>query len=133
MYPTMKKSFLMCLLLISTAQLIKAQTNTVSGSVKDEKGTPLHFVFVGDSESKNAVLSDSLGNFTIAVKPDSKLEFELAGYENTTINPDKNNAPLQIVLKAGSSTANSQGTVSTKLVETNSNEALPTMGDGGLI
>ncbi len=123
----------MCLLFIATAQLIKAQTNTVSGSVKDEKGTPLHFVFVGDSESKNAVLSDSLGNFTIGIKPGSKLEFELAGYENTTINPDKNNASLQIVLKAGSSTANSQGTVSTKLVETNSNEALPTMGDGGLI
>jgi hypothetical protein len=129
----MKKSFLMCLLLIATAQLIEAQTSAVTGSIKDEKGNPLHFVFVGDSEYKNAVFSDSLGNFTIAVKPDSKLEFELAGYENATISTDKNNAGPQIVLKAQGSAANTQGNVSTKLVETNSNELLPTLGDGGLI
>lgn len=108
----MKKTLFMWLLTIVTAQVASAQTNA-TGSVKDEKGNPLHFVFVGDSQYKNAAYSDSLGNFTIAVHPDSKLQLELAGYQNASIDAGKNSAGLQIVLIPLGS-ANSNSTVSTK-------------------
>ena len=55
----MKKKFLLLALIIAVTQLAKAQVNTVAGSVKDEKGNPLHFVFVGDSQYRNATFSDS--------------------------------------------------------------------------
>src|ERR1700710_728105 len=87
--PTMKKTFLLLALIIAVTQLAKAQINTVTGSVKDEKGNPLHFVFVGDSKYKNATFSDSLGNFAIAVHPDSKLQFQLAGHKDATAGADK--------------------------------------------
>src|ERR1700712_2560961 len=95
---TMKKTFLLLALIIALAQLTKAQTNTVTGSVKDEKGAPLHYVFVGDSQYRNATFSDSLGNFTIAVHPDSKLQFQLAGHKDATAGADK--ASLQVVLES---------------------------------
>jgi len=102
----MRRFFLMWLLVIITLHIAKAQTGTASGSVKDGKGNPLHFVFVGDEQYKEAVYSDSSGNFTIMVHPDSKLQFELAGYKDTTVSIGKNQ-DLQVVLRSfGNSTSN---------------------------
>jgi hypothetical protein len=100
----MKKPYLLLLLMIATLHIVKAQTN-VTGSVKDDKGTPLHYVFIEDTQYKIATFSDSLGNFTIALHPDSKVQFELAGYDSATA-ANGNNANFQIVLKAVSATSN---------------------------
>ncbi len=95
----MKKIYL-ALLVVFAATTLKAQDNTVSGSVQDETGKPLHFVFVGDSKYETAVFSDSLGNFTIPVHPDSKLQFELEGRQKTSVASDKISPNLLIVLKS---------------------------------
>ena len=49
------------------------------------KESPYIFVFVGDDQHRSAVFSDSFGNFSIPVYPDSKLKFELRGYEDMLI------------------------------------------------
>lgn len=129
----MKKTFLIGLLLILTTLITNAQTNTVTGSVKDEQGNPLHYVFVLDEQAKNAVFTDSLGNFTSTGNPVSKLQFNLAGHEGKTVNvTDK--AALQVVLKstAASGLSNAPTTISTQITTTNTH-ALATIGDGGVI
>ena len=83
------KIILSVLLITLTIQLTKAQNNSITGSVQDENGKLLHFVFVSDGKYKNAAFSDSLGSFTISVHADSKLEFELESYRDTSINADK--------------------------------------------
>src|SRR5476651_2438632 len=95
----MKKFLVICLLLATASQLTQAQNTTATGSVKDDKGNPLHNVFVGDMQYKTATFSDSLGNFTIAVHPDSKLQLQLAGYESASVTVDKSASP-QVVLKS---------------------------------
>lgn len=81
----MKKALFICILLLAAVQLTKAQVNQISGMVTDAKGNPLHDVFVADEQYKTATFSDSLGNFTIAVRPDSKFHFERAGFKDTLI------------------------------------------------
>jgi hypothetical protein len=100
-------------------QITQAQISTVTGSVKNEKGNPLHFVFIVDGQYKDAAYSDSTGNFTISVHPDSKLKFELAGYKDTLIGIDKNQ-DLQVVLRSLSiatsiNSLNTKSTVSDKV------------------
>src|ERR1041385_964632 len=128
----MKKAYLILLLLSAAALFANAQINTVTGMVKDEQGNPLHFVLVGDMQNNYAVFTDSLGNFSIPAKIDSKLKFSLLGYKEETILASGSN--LQVVLKStGEATSDAQATVSTDLKTTNANEPLATMGDGGVI
>jgi hypothetical protein len=94
------KIILSAFFVILTIQLTKAQNKTITGSVQDQNGRLLHFVFVGDIEYKNAVFSDSVGTFTIPVHADSKLQFKLEGYQDTLIVADKIKPGLQIVLKS---------------------------------
>ena len=129
---SMKKTFLISLLLTITALVANAQTNTVTGIIKDEQGNPLHFVFVGDMQNKYAVFTDSLGNFSIPAPPDSKLKVSLLGYKDEAVAAGNGN--LQVVLKsAGDGAAEAQASVSTDLQTTNTNGPLATMGDGGVI
>jgi hypothetical protein len=133
----MKKAFLIWLLIIATAQIVAAQSNIVSGSVKDEKGNPLHFVFVVDNQYKNAAYTDSLGSFTISVNPDSKLQFELPGYKSVLINEDKSNAMQVVLTSLGSGSDNLSGAdnapSSQIIVQNTGNSADATVGTGGVI
>ncbi len=108
----MRKTMLMLLLVSSAIQITLGQTNTIAGSVKNAKGTPLRFVFVADPQYKNGAYSDSLGNFTIAVYPDSKLEFQLPGFKDTTMAVDKAGADMQVTL-LGEGANGSSGSVGT--------------------
>lgn len=78
---------------------VKAQNTTVTGSVKDETGKLLHYVFIDDSNYNNAELTDSLGNFTITAHPDSKLLFKLDGYRDTVISANSIAAGAPVMLK----------------------------------
>lgn len=126
----MKKTYLIGLVLSAAGFIASAQTNAITGAVKDQQGNPLRFVFVGDMQNKYAVFTDSLGNFSMSAKSDAKLKFSLLGYkeENVAVN----GASLQVVLKASGDAADAQ-TVSTDLKTTDSNQPLATMGDGGVI
>lgn len=128
----MKKLFFILLLLQSASLFTKAQINTVTGMVKDDQGNPLHYVFVGDMANKNAVFTDSLGNFSITANPGSKLKMSLLGYKEEVVAADKSN--LQVVLKAtGEALADAQASVSASLQTKSDNMSLATIGDGGVI
>jgi hypothetical protein len=105
---------------------LKAQTGTVTGTVKSDKGDPLHYVFVLDDQDKTAAFTDSLGNFSIQAKQGAKLQFDLPGYNDAAITADKSD--LQVVLAgAGSSSAGATSTSSGQTVtETVSKNELAT-------
>jgi hypothetical protein len=127
------KNLLLLLLLIPLSLITHAQSNTITGTVKDEQGNPLHYVFVLDEQAKNAVFTDSLGNFSITGNLVSKLHFNLAGHEGKTVDvADK--AALQVVLKStdAAGSGNTPTTISAQITTTNTN-ALATIGDGGVI
>jgi hypothetical protein len=124
----MKKIFFMCLLTLATV-MAKAQTTT--GSVKDDKGNPVHYVFVLNGQSKNATYTDSLGNFAISSNAGDKLQFQHSGYKNATADVS-GNAGLQIVLSANGSPDTDQGTLSTRVTAGSANDNA-TMGNGGAI
>ncbi len=102
----MKKTIFITLLGVFAAGSVWAQTATITGSVKDERGTPLHYVFVGDIQGKNGAFTDSLGNFTVTTNPGAKLDFDLAGFKDTSITAVKDASP-QIVLKGLTGTSKS--------------------------
>lgn len=108
----MKKIFFICLLSSVAAQFVFAQTSNIIGTVKDEKGNPLHFVFVGNVNEKIAAYTDSMGNFNLAVAPGTKLEFDLRGYEGTSLTINKADDSPQVTLKS-ISTGVSNNSVST--------------------
>lgn len=99
------KLFFSILFTALAISLVKAQNTTVTGSVKDETGKLLHYVFIDDNNYKNAELTDSLGNFTIAAHPDSKLLFKLDGYRDTVISANAIAAGTPITLKPAPSQA----------------------------
>jgi hypothetical protein len=89
------------LLLFFTALEIQtaiAQNNTIKGSVQGESGKLLHFVVVADSKYNNVAFTDSVGDFTIAAHPDSKLLFQLDGYRDTLIDASTINQNQQVNL-----------------------------------
>jgi hypothetical protein len=97
----MKKTLFICVLTLATAQLTQAQVSNITGIVADAKGNPLHDVFVADNHYKTATFSDSLGSFSIAVRPDSKLHFERAGFKDTLIVTVKSG--MQVAMSPGAS------------------------------
>lgn len=101
----MKKLSLLFFLLISIFEITIAQTITVTGSVKNEKGIALPFAFVQDKQIQSAVYADSLGNFSIRANSNSALQFSLKGYSDTLIKIE-NNTDLQVTLRYNGSTQN---------------------------
>src|SRR5437879_6386522 len=111
----MKKTLSILLLLTAAVQFSKAQDSTTAwGTVQDTGGKPLHFVFAGDVTSKNVAFTDSLGNFSVAVKPGTKLIFELQGYKDTVISNVNAGSGLLVILKRSNATAD-VGTISAKM------------------
>lgn len=95
------KVFLFTLLTFLTLQAAEAQVSTITGSVQDEETTRLlHFVFIKDSKYGNSTFSDSLGNFTIALHPDSKISFRIEGYRDTLIAAGKLGQGAQVQLQS---------------------------------
>ena len=64
-------SLLSVLMLLCT--LAFAQTRTVSGVVRDEKGDPVPFATIQESGTKNAAQADANGGFIIKIGQNSKL------------------------------------------------------------
>lgn len=108
----MKKIFSVCLVIMTMAQIAQSQTNNITGTVKNQQGNPLHFVFVHDQKSTNATFTDSLGNFSVVANPAAAFQFEATGYKDTLVNGDKLGANPQIVLISNGS-ASAEAAVST--------------------
>jgi hypothetical protein len=122
------KTFFSILLLLVSVKLTSAQSLT--GSVTDEKGKPIHGVFIVDTQAANAAFTDSLGNFSIF-----KLRFEVAGFKDTTISVDKMAPGPQIIMRTlGAVGGNSVASLSTRITQGgNDNNLSTTMADGGVI
>lgn len=113
----MYKYFIICFLMILCVH-IKAQ-NRIEGVVRDSKGNDLRYVFVESLQIKDAVYTDSLGNFSIKAKQGSLLLLKYPGAKDSTVNVT--GTPLEIVLnvngnKHTSETFNTKNTVSSQPV-----------------
>ena len=83
-------SLLTMLMLCGT--LAFAQTRTVSGVVRDDKGDPIPFATVTEAGTRNAVQADANGNFTIKVGDNARLAVSATGFSAQTINVSGNTA-----------------------------------------
>ena len=96
----------------------KAQTTDVSGTVKDDQGQPVHFVFVKDSQSKSSTFTDSLGNFTLKTNPGSSLYVSAFGYRDTLVTISAT-ASSEIILRTAVNISNSKAATVSKPSITN--------------
>ncbi|HEY9002205.1 MAG TPA: hypothetical protein VIM89_12690 [Mucilaginibacter sp.] len=93
------KTILLLFISALTINIASAQSNTIKGTIQGENGKLLHFAMVGDSKYNNVAFTDSVGDFTIAVHPDSKLLFQSEGYRDTLIDAGTMSQNPQINLK----------------------------------
>lgn len=78
-------SMLTMLMLFST--LAFAQTRTVTGVVKNDKGDPLPFATILETGTRNATKADENGLFSIKIKDNGQLTISATGSETKTITP----------------------------------------------
>ena len=57
-----------------------AQTRTVSGQIKNDKGEAVPFATVTEMGTQNAVKADANGGFKIAIKEKSQLSISATGF-----------------------------------------------------
>lgn len=81
----MLKKILLFVFMVSAMNVLSAQQK-ITGTVKDDKGNPVSFAFIRDMGTTSATFSDTLGNFEIAVKPNSSVEFLAKGYAGIVAN-----------------------------------------------
>ncbi|MBS1522715.1 MAG: hypothetical protein JST50_17080 [Bacteroidetes bacterium] len=80
-------------------QTASAQNNDIKGTVQGENGKLLHYAMIADSKYNNIAFTDSVGDFTIATHPDSKLMVQFDGYRDTLIDANMISQNPQIDLK----------------------------------
>ena len=78
-------SLLPVLILLCTAAF--AQTRTVTGQVRDDKGEPIPFATVTETGTKNATTADASGNFSLKIKDGSQITISSTGFSNLTATP----------------------------------------------
>jgi len=132
----MRKIFQVFLTLLTFVRFANAQTNIIAGTVKDDQGSPLRYIFVHDTQSKRATFTDSLGDFSIQVEPKSRLELQSPGHTDTILNIIPGSNKLEITLKAakGNTTRVYAGLkLVTTTVRTTTEGDLGTVSSGGTI
>ena len=91
----------MLLLLFCVGTAI-AQTRTIKGTVKDDKGESVPFATITEVGTRNASVASEYGEFSMNFRAGSKLEITAIGYESKTINPTAaTNYPI-VLVKTGS-------------------------------
>jgi TonB-linked SusC/RagA family outer membrane protein len=92
-------SLLTVLVLLCTVAF--AQTRTVKGVVKDDKGEPIPFATVSEAGTKNATTADVNGTFSIKIKEGSKLIVSAAGFNTSTETPGAGDLQVSLSRNAG--------------------------------
>src|SRR6476620_5552311 len=77
----MRKIASMCAMLMLCGTLTFAQNRTITGQVKDEKGSPIPFATISETRTNRAVTADANGNFTISVGENARLSITATGYQ----------------------------------------------------
>jgi TonB-linked SusC/RagA family outer membrane protein len=92
-------SLLTVLMLLCTFAF--AQTRTVKGTIRDEKGEPVPFATIAEAGTKNATTADADGAFLIKIKEGSKLNVTATGFTSTTATPGSGDLMVSLAKKAG--------------------------------
>ncbi|MFC0517258.1 hypothetical protein ACFFGT_23815 [Mucilaginibacter angelicae] len=95
----MRKIFL-CLVPVLVSTVTLAQTITVSGTVNNQQGKPVQFVFIRDAYHSYATYTDQMGNFSLKADPASKLVASATNLKDTTI-VIGNQSNIKITMTAG--------------------------------
>ena len=67
--------------------IVFAQTRTVTGSVKDNKGEGISFATITETGTKNAVNADAAGSFVIKIKTGATITVTATGHKSQTLTP----------------------------------------------
>src|SRR5688500_17363751 len=78
-----------------------AQTRTVKGVIKDDKGEPIPFATISETGTKNATTADATGAFTIKIKEGSRLTITATGFSSTTTTPGVGDLNVALGKKEG--------------------------------
>lgn len=83
----MRKIVSLFAVLMVFTTLAFAQTRTISGQIRDEKGEPVSFATVLEKGTKNATRADGSGNFSLKIKEGSQLTITATGFGESTVTP----------------------------------------------
>ena len=95
----MRKFVILAFLMLSGV-IAFTQKRTVTGSVKDETGSPVPFATVSETGTKNATTADASGSFVIKMRGEGSLSFSATGYSPTVATPTGN--ALAVTVKRNS-------------------------------
>jgi TonB-linked SusC/RagA family outer membrane protein len=106
MKPNFNYGWLLLIIIALTSQGLFAQTK-ITGTVKDEKGISMPAATVSQLNTKNGVLTDAQGNYSITLKANGSpvLVFTFIGFLQQTI-PYTGNPVINVVLKEDQITLN---------------------------
>jgi len=95
----MKSIALFCLLIL-TGHFSFCQTIKINGTVTDDKGNPVPFVFIKDAQHNYATFSDPNGAFKLSADPASELMATSNNYQKAVVKID-NKPVVNIVMQPG--------------------------------
>ncbi|MBL7742900.1 MAG: SusC/RagA family TonB-linked outer membrane protein [Chitinophagaceae bacterium] len=81
----MRKTASLLTMLMLLCTLAFAQTRTVTGQVRDDKGDPIAFATIQEAGTQNATKADVNGNFSIKIKEGSQLTVSSTGFDPVTV------------------------------------------------
>ncbi|MEP6928005.1 MAG: TonB-dependent receptor plug domain-containing protein, partial [Ginsengibacter sp.] len=92
----MRKFLMFYSMLMLSGALAFAQTQTVTGSVKDDVGAPVPYATVTEIGTKNATTADANGNYTIKMKGSGGLSVTATGFNGAKATPDQGTAAVTL-------------------------------------
>src|SRR5678810_552618 len=96
----MKKNLLLAIIAMCFSALTFAQTRMITGKVTDDKGNPVSFATVTETNTKNAIKADANGNFVIAITGNS-LTISAVDHSDKTISVKGTTADVILESTAG--------------------------------
>lgn len=98
----MRKIASLCtvLMLLSALAFGQANTRTVTGGVRDDKGQPVPFATVLETGTQNGTKADVNGSFTIKIKEGGSLTISASGFETKTVSPTGSAVEVTLATKA---------------------------------
>jgi hypothetical protein len=90
---------LLLLVALSPVTVLAQRMVTVSGTVKDEKGSPVAYASVQGKEKNVGTTTDSLGNFKLRLRTGDALYVNAIGFAGDTLKVSEDPVALSIVLR----------------------------------
>ena len=97
----MRKTASLLMMLMLFCALAFAQTRTVTGQVRDDKGDPIPFATITEVGTNNATQADVNGRFSITVRDNASLSVSSTGFAAQTVNASGNVSSITLTRSAG--------------------------------